>query len=121
MADTGWFEASGSGETIVAGGAVVAPTIILAHLGTLTSMRVRVVPGGDPQRLQFAGSVGWGGSDLDHTSTLVNEYVHGYQLEFERNAFLAGALQGGFTQAYADRLWWKLPPGITWWLMGIWA
>lgn len=119
MGATVWFEVSGYGEQLLSAGANVAPSFIIAHLGDNTSPKVRVFEGGDPRRIMYAGSVGLGGHDEDHTSTDVTEYAAPYNLVFERQVIPIQAIASG-SAGWCDRIYWRIPLGVTWWLLVAW-
>lgn len=120
MPDGTWIEVSGDGEALVDGGTLHQMTEMVAVLGTYTSPRIRIANGGDPKRVTYGGSAGFGSTDTDHLGSTVTIYQHGFQLEFERVFYLVP------WSVYAqypiwDRMWWKIPPGINWWIRPSWA
>lgn len=118
MADTGWILASGEGEQIINGGVAVVPVALNAYIETVTSPRVRIIGTGDPKRVQFGGSCGFGGVVTDNNGATVTTYGSTVPLEFERLYWWWPTKQA--TIAFADRVWWKLPPGIEWRLKFYW-
>lgn len=118
MADTGWFEVSGSGFQLLDSGAQHAVQYLEAHVGTITSAKVRILPGGDPRRIQFGGSVFLGGTATDHNGDTVNEGGLLHNLQLEREFWFPPTTP--IAQAVFDRVNWRLPPGITWWLLVAW-
>jgi hypothetical protein len=117
--DTGWVEVSGEGEqALVAFHTFVTPTFLLAHIGTLTNPKVRVMGVAVPRRVQFGGSAGFGSTDLDQNGVLQVEYGLDRVLNFESLVWTPAipASAGSFI----DRMWWKLPINVTWWLKAFW-
>jgi len=120
MADSGWIEQSGEGHTLITL-AGVAPNYIAANIGTVTSPRVRLSGGDGNQRVQYGGSAGWATNDDDAFSVNQIEFVHGGQLEFEHVLIPAPGQNVAIGAVYATHYWWKLPPGITWWIRWFWT
>jgi hypothetical protein len=91
---------------------------LVGHIGTLSNPRVRVLGVATPRRVQYGGSAGFGTTDTDENGVLKVEYGPDLGLNFESFSWAPGipANAGNFI----DRVWWKLPLNITWWLKVFW-
>jgi hypothetical protein len=119
MPDTGWFEISGEGESFLSGGGdYVYANVVLYKIGTVTSPRVRIFGTTTPRRVQFGGSFGLGGDDIDPDDALYVTYGPSWPLNFEGGFLLWPHTQDA--EIGNNRAYWKLPPGITWWIKVGW-
>lgn len=114
MTATDWFEASGEGVTEITDGSYQFVNFVLAHVGALTSPRVRLLGTTTPRRIMYGGSCAFGGTDTNQDGADVFELglLHNFQYEAEFWPIPA-ASQGRLAATHFS---WHLPDGITWWL-----
>lgn len=112
MGQWGPTTVSGEGSAQIDTGTVHQVTDILAQLGTVTSPRVRVLGTTSPKRVQFGGSYG-----LSLPDTSMDIVTYARHLAWEAEDIVTPVSDG---DGYADRVWWRLPPGMeldltAWW------
>jgi hypothetical protein len=118
VADTGWLLASGEGEQLIDSGVAHLVVSMNAYIETVNTPRVRIIGTNSPKRVQYGGSCGLGGTVVNNNGDSIVVYGDPIPLQFEALYWFLPALT--FTQAYADRVWWKLPLGIEWRLKFYW-
>lgn len=88
------------------------------YVNSITSPRIRVLGTTSPKRIQYGGSCGWAGPFEDNDGAFPIAYGDPIKLQFERQYWWNGGKV--YTIGYADRVWWKLPLGIEWYLKFYW-
>jgi len=110
MPSTGYITASGEGSQNLSAGANVAVLFILCWVSAITSAQVRTMGTTFPKRIQFAGSLQLQTFDVQPSGATTQSVVlsHSVSFEFEDIGNPYGA--AGIS---ANKIGWKLRPGVT--------
>jgi len=118
MTNMGWTEISGEGEMLFAGGDYKKVCNVLAFVGDITSPRVRITGTVDPRRVQYGGTIGLSGEDVDHDDVMFHDvnYHHTWPLNWTQQYIVPLADHFDSVGGGDNRIFWRIPPGITWWI-----
>lgn len=116
MTNMGWTEVSGEGEMYFAGGDYKKVCNILAFVGDVNSPRVRIIGTAEPRRVQYGGSLILLGEDADHEDVTLTDVGYSFELNWTRQFMIPKADHFDSVGGGANRIGWRIPPGITWWI-----